>query len=177
MDSVSTAVKALEAAMQNERIGYSFYTKAAELTKDEKGKKMFQALASDEQEHLHILQTQADSLKDANGWVSIEKAKRGRKPSSPPTLFPEGEDEVKKLIKRRTSDLDALDIAMEMEKQSYNRYLKEGQKAKDLTAKAVYDYLCGEENNHFAVLQKTREYLASNGSWLYDDIHPPMLDG
>jgi hypothetical protein len=41
----------------------------------------------------------------------------------------------------------------------------------------VTDVMSNEENEHFIRLQNTRNYLASNGAWLWDDMHYPMLAG
>jgi len=177
MENKSIALKALEYAMSNERLGWCFYTRAAEKTTDDTGKKMFISLASDEEEHLSILQKQYDSLEKSNAWISIDDARKAEPPSCQPTLFPEEEAKVEGLVKKRASDLDALDIALDMERRGYKQYVEEAEKTNDLTAKAVYEYLSKEEDRHFTMIQKTREYLASSGAWLWDELHPPMLDG
>ena len=171
------ALEALEYAMFNERLGYCFYTKAAEMTTDEMGKKMFISLALDEEEHLSILQKEFDYLKKTSNWISIDQVQCAKSPSSAPAIFPEEEAKVAEMIRKRTSDLDALDIALDMENRSYDLYREAAEKTNNFTAKAVYEYLCKEENKHFTMIQKTREYLASSGAWLWDDLHPPMLDG
>ena len=47
---------ALRMAMPTERSGFEFYTRAATLTKDHRGRAVFQELATEEQHHLGILQ-------------------------------------------------------------------------------------------------------------------------
>ena len=176
MSEVSVALEVLQYAMRNERLGHCFYLRAMEMTADDKGKKMFRAIASDEQQHLAILRRQLNSLKKTGNWVVLEKA-RGKRVASPRVLFPGEEAEVDKLIQKRASDLDALDIALDLERRGHELYRKEAEKAADLTARAVYQYLAKEEDKHFTLLQKARSYLASRGEWLWDDLQHPMLDG
>ena len=176
MEELTAALEGLQYAMYNERLGHRFYIKAMEMTTDEKGKRMYDSIASDEEKHLIILQEEFDSLKKTGDWVSLEKAGVEKPPSSPPPLFPEEEAEVEELIKRSASDLDALDIALDLERRGYELYQQEAQKASNLTARAVYEYLAKEENKHFTLLQNTRSYLAASGVWLWDDMHSPMLD-
>jgi len=177
MKEESAALQVLLYAMHTERLGHRFYTRAAEMTDDERGRNMLYSIASDEEEHLSILQQEFDALKATGYWVALEKAQGYKQPSSPPYLFPEEEARVEEMISKRTSDLDALDIAMDLERRGYELYQKEAEETSDLTAKSVYNYLAKEENKHFTLLQNTRNYLASSGTWLWDDMHPPMLDG
>lgn len=176
MTEQSDVLKVLDYAMRNEQLGHGFYMRAIEMTTDETGKKMFQSLASDETEHLEMLQKQYDSLRKTSNWLNLEEARVENLPSYPPPLFPEEEGEVQKMMVKCASDLDALDIALDMERHSYQLYRKEAEKTSNLTAKAVYKYLADEENKHFVQLQNTRNYLASSGAWLWDDTHPAMLD-
>lgn len=176
MTEQSAALEALEYAIRNERLGHGFYCRAIEMTDDEKGKKMFQSLASDEEEHLGILQNQLDSLRNTSSWLNLKEARAENPPSYPLTLFPEEETEVQEMVTKCASDLDALDIALDLERHGYQLYRNQAEKTSDPTAKAIYEYLAKEENKHFVRLENTRAYLASSGAWHWDDVHPPMLD-
>jgi len=169
-------LEVLQYAMRNERLGHRFYIRAMEMTAAETGRKMFQSIASDEVEHLSILQREFESLKKTGNWVNLEEAQAGKRPALPPPLFPEEEAQVQEMIAKRASDLDALDLALDLERRGYQLYHKEAEQTDNLAAKAVYEYLSEEENKHFARLQKARNYLASDGAWHWDDVHPPMLD-
>lgn len=176
MTEQSAALEVRDDAMRNERLGHRFYMRAIEMTADETGKRMFQSLASDEEEHLGILQNQFDSLRKTSSWLNLEEARVEKLPSYPPPLFPEEEAEVQEMMMKWASDLDALDIALDLERHGYQLYRNEAEKTSNLAAKAVYEYLAKEEIKHFDRLQNTRTYLASSGAWHWDDVHPPMLD-
>jgi hypothetical protein len=49
--------------------------------------------------------------------------------------------------------------------------------AKPETLETDYKYPADKDNMDFVRLQNTLNYLASNGAWLWDDMHYPMLDG
>ena len=88
------------------------------------------------------------------------------------------EGKVVGIVSRRDiiRELNRPDIAFNLEGHGHQLYRNEAKKTNSLTAKAVCEYLADEESKHFVRLQNTRNYLASNGAWLWDDIHPPMLD-
>ena len=63
------AMSALQQALELERSGYRFYTRAAERTADPKGSEMFRALASDEMLHQQAIERQIEALGQGAGWV------------------------------------------------------------------------------------------------------------
>ena len=74
-------------------------------------------------------------------------------------------------------EMNRLDIAFDLEGHGCQLHRNEAKKTNSLAAKAVYEYPADEENKDFIRLQNTRNYLASNGAWLWDDMHSPMLAG
>ena len=55
-------------------------------------------------------------------------------------------------------------------------YKKAAEGSQNLTARVVYDFLAKQENAHFAYLQKTHDYLTTQGAWFFDDLEKPHLD-
>ena len=80
------------------------------------------------------------------------------------------------MIGDNATDLDALHLAMDFEKRGHAMYHKASETG-NLDARAIYRYLAQEENKHFALLQKTSDYLAQKGSWFFDDLEKPHFDG
>ncbi len=167
---LSSAERALVDAIRVEQQGRQFYLKVAERTADEKGQAMFRSLASDELEHLDILVKEYQALTKNEPWLTVEQAK-GTEPMF--SLFPE---EVEELAIPE-DDVGALKFAMDFEQKGYDMYQKGAKEATDATARTVFQYLAKEENRHFVLLQRTHDYLATSGVWLWDELHPPMLDG
>jgi rubrerythrin len=65
-EEVKNALVILRKAMQIEREGHEFYTRAAETTQDEKGREIFRSLSNDEQNHLDLIKRQYQSLAQKN---------------------------------------------------------------------------------------------------------------
>lgn len=174
-EETAAALSVLQSALRTEKIGHEFYLRAAQMTADEKGKRLFRFIAQEEMGHLRILQNEVDALTRTETWAVLQNAQAGQPP--PVALFPDEEARVREMVGRRKSDLDALDLALDLEQRGYNLYREQAEKARSLTARAVYMHLAGAENEHFAIFQKTRQYLATNGAWLWDEMHSPQLGG
>ena len=64
----------LRKGMSIERDGIAFYTQAAERASDKRGKAMFLDLASQEQDHLHLLLAEYRALEAGQDWIPFEAA-------------------------------------------------------------------------------------------------------
>lgn len=168
--ALATAKRALVEAIRIEQKGRRFYLKVAERTADARGQAMFRSLASDEVEHLDILVKEYQALTNNEPWLTVEQAKETEPMFS---LFPEEGEEL--VVPQ--DDVGAIKFAMDFEQKGYEMYKKSASEATDATAQTIFQYLAREENRHFVLLQKTHDYLATSGVWLWDDLHPPMLDG
>jgi len=169
------ALTALEKAMEGERRGRAFYAAAAEHVKDPMGKAVFQTLARDEEEHLRLLQAEYEAISNDQDWMELDEAKVCE-PLTPLRLYPDKQDAAL-VIGADTTDLDALELAMKFEEQGYNMYAAAGSETDDPKGKKVYEFLAAQENSHYAFLQKTHEYLTTEGAWYFDEEEFPMFDG
>lgn len=174
-EETAAVLRVLQGALRTEKIGHEFYLRAAQMTADEKGKRLFRYIAQEETGHMHILQNEIDAVTRTEAWTALESARAGQAPAV--ALFPDEEARVREMIGRRKSDLDALDLALDLEQRGYNLYREQAEKAGNPRARAVYMHLAGQEDGHFAIFQKTRQYLATNGAWLWDEMHSPQLGG
>ena len=173
---VKAALEALRQAMGVEQQGREFYLAAEQWTKDSNGKRLFRSIAADEEQHLHLIQVEYQRLSQGQTWASAEEAK-GEKPSGEVlVLFPPAK-ELANLITPDTTDLQALDLAIDFEGKGYQMYGEMEAKTQDTTGQAVYRYLAQQESKHQEVLQRTRDYLASNGMWLFEEFERPIFEG
>jgi rubrerythrin len=169
------ALTALEKAMETERKGRSFYAEAGEHVKDPMGKAVFQTLARDEEEHLRLLQAEYEAISNEQDWMELDEAKVCE-PLTPLKLYPDRQDAAL-MIATDTTDLEALKLAMKFEEQGYEMYVAAGGETDDPKGKMVFDFLATQANSHYAFLQKTHEYLTSEGAWYFDGEEFPMFDG
>ena len=73
-------------------------------------------------------------------------------------------------------DIAALDFGLETEQISRDLYAQGAEGTDDAHAREAYQFLIRQEEQHFKLLQNTREYLAANGTW-WDSGEYPFFIG
>jgi len=144
---------ALEVTLAIERLGYTFYTNASRKTVDSSGRRMFQRLAAEESDHLRRLQSEYRKLVDENEWLKREPARLPVSRKIAQELFPQ-KDLLRSQVNDQTTELEALNIAMELERRSH-RYFKDfaGQ-LRDSRSRKLFMEFAKEEQLHFEALLK-----------------------
>ena len=144
---------ALRMAIATERSGLEFYTRAATLTKDPRGRSVFHKLAAEEREHLGTLQKRyADlaasdpQLESRPTFLFFKGAASG--------LFAEGAEELRKGV----NDQQALRIGIRCERGSHEFFKRYGERFEDSEGKQVFLEFADEERAHLDLL--LREYRA-----------------
>ena len=144
---------ALRMAIATERSGLEFYTRAAGLTKDPRGRSVFQKLAAEEQEHLGTLEKRYREL------LAGDPHLEGR----PTFLFFKGAAsglfaEGAKQLRQGVNDQEALLIGIKCERGSHKFFKKYGERFEDSEGKQVFLEFAEEEKVHLELLM--REYRA-----------------
>jgi Fur family ferric uptake transcriptional regulator len=144
---------ALRIAIATERSGLDFYTRAAKVTKDARGRKVFQDLAMEEKEHLGKLETRYaellrrdPQLESRPTFLFFKGAANG--------LFAEGADR----LMRGVNDQQALMIGIRCERGSHRFFKKYGERFEDSEGKQIFLEFADEERDHLDLL--IREYRA-----------------
>lgn len=73
VDDQASAVDAVDLAIEAEKAAYEFYKGAAEKTKDENGRRMFENLAEEEDRHYETLRAEREALLGSPYWFSINE--------------------------------------------------------------------------------------------------------
>jgi Fur family ferric uptake transcriptional regulator len=157
IDGVTTelvfARDALRMAIATERSGLEFYTRAASMTKDARGRAVFQRLAEEEKEHLGTLQkryrelsAQDPQLESRPTFLFFKGAASG--------LFAEGAEALRKGV----NDEQALLIGIRCERGSHRFFKRYGERFEDSEGKQVFLEFADEERAHLDLL--IREYKA-----------------
>jgi Fur family ferric uptake transcriptional regulator len=144
---------ALRMAIATERSGLEFYTRAASLTKDARGRTVFQRLAAEEGEHLGTLEKRYSEL--LAGDPQLE--------SRPTFLFFKGAAsglfaEGAKQLREGVNDQQALLIGIKCERGSHKFFKRYGERFEDSEGKQVFLEFADEERAHLDLL--IREYKA-----------------
>jgi Fur family ferric uptake transcriptional regulator len=144
---------ALRIAIATERSGLDFYTRAARITRDARGRKVFMKLAEEEKEHLGKLEarykellTQDPQLESRPTFLFFKGAANG--------LFAEGSER----LTRGVNDQQALLIGIRCERGSHRFFKRYGERFEDSEGKQIFLEFADEEKDHFDLL--IREYKA-----------------
>ena len=144
---------ALRIAIATERSGLEFYSRAARITKDARGRKIFEDLAGEEKEHLGKLEVRYNELLERDPhlesrptFLFFKDAAKG--------LFADGAER----LLRGVNDQQALMIGIRCERGSHRFFKKYGEKFEDSEGKQIFLEFADEERAHLDLL--VREYRA-----------------
>jgi rubrerythrin len=142
---------ALELTLAIERRGYTFYTNASRKTKNGRGRLMFQRLAAEESDHLRRLQAEHQSLLQKNEWLKREPARLPLSRKIVEEIFPQKEL-LKIEVKDETSDLDALNLAMNLERRSHQFFTDFAEHISDANGRKIFMDFAKDEESHLKEL-------------------------
>jgi Fur family ferric uptake transcriptional regulator len=144
---------ALRVAIATERSGLAFYTKAASITRDARGRATFLKLAEEEKEHLAKLQHRYQELlaldpllESRPTFLFFKGAASG--------LFAAGTQELVRGVDARK----ALLIGIRCERGSHRFFKRYGERFEDSEGKRIFLEFADEERDHMDLL--VREYRA-----------------
>jgi Fur family ferric uptake transcriptional regulator len=142
---------ALRIAIATERSGLEFYSRAARLTRDSRGRRVFQKLAGEEKEHLGKLEARyrellaADPQLDSRPtFLFFKGAANG--------LFSAGTEQLREGV----DDRQALMIGIKCERGSHRFFKRYGERFEDSEGKRIFLEFADEERQHLDLL--IREY-------------------
>jgi len=138
---------ALRIAIATERSGLEFYTRAANLTRDPRGRTVFQKLAAEEREHLstlearyRVLLAKDPDLESRPTFLFFKGAASG--------LFAEGA----KQLRAGVDDQQALLIGIKCERGSHKFFKRYGERFEDSEGKQIFLEFAAEERAHLDLL-------------------------
>lgn len=138
----------------------TFYQQAAEKTINPIGRRVFLSVMEDEKRLLE-------------DFKAVPKERHMGARSTASTKIIKG---FLKKIKATTDDVEALKIAMDMEKESIELYEKLSKKVRTPKGKALLKTLLNEEQLRYAEFSDTCLFLSDSRSWFMWDEHS-IMDG
>jgi Fur family transcriptional regulator, ferric uptake regulator len=142
---------ALRVAIATERSGFEFYTRAARLTKDKRGREVFLRLAEEEKEHLGKLEARYRELLEQDPLLETRPTFLFFKGAAN-GLFAAGTEELSKGV----NDRQALMIGIKCERGSHRFFKRYGERFEDSEGKRIFLEFAEEEREHLDLL--IREY-------------------
>ena len=138
---------ALRIAIATERSGLEFYTRAAGLTRDRRGRSVFERLAAEEREHLATLEARYQALAESDPELESRPTFLFFKGAAS-GLFAEGTEKLRKGV----DDLQALLIGIKCERGSHKFFKKYGERFEDSEGKQIFLEFADEERAHLDLL-------------------------
>ncbi|MBE9527853.1 MAG: ferritin family protein [Proteobacteria bacterium] len=165
-ENSSRILMELESARKTEMAGYYFYTVAAEMVEDSKGRKVFESLAKDELQHMTVVATIVDSVSGGLGWITYDEAlaKSEGTEVEPLPIFKEENEMIDRLNENQT-DLNAIQIGIEAEEDAIRFYSDLLKDAATPVEKVVLTTLLEMEKSHLKLLRWEGESIANEGFW------------
>lgn len=148
---------AVEVAINMEKDAIKFYKECAEKVSHPFGKKMFLSFVEDEKRHLDMLK---EIFKGLDITIKTSEPMKNMK-----SIFETLKDQMMKRLSATTDDKNAMKIAMEMEKEGHDYYVKAAKEAKKEKEKKLFERLSYEEDKHYKILENTLSYINDSGNW------------
>jgi len=160
--TINDSVKeAITTAIQMEKDGYAFYTKASAQTSSPSGSKIFEGLAKDELLHLEVFKR---LFSNEIGEVEYQLLANSSKKYAELTVFPK-DLKSQKGASPDINDLDALNAAMNSEKEAINYYSGILEKVDNKNVARIIQEIIHQEKNHYFILQEEFNYIGKTGYW------------
>ena len=167
-------LEVLKTAVQMEIDGKEYYLKASQKSSNELGKRLLSSLAAEEDVHRQRFEEIYDAIRNKKAWpVTDFQPDGGRRLR---TIFARVTEEMDANVKASDTELDAVQMAMDMENKTYDFYQNRGKDATHDAERDFYETVAAEEREHHLVLLDYYEYLKDPAGWFVTKEHP-SLDG
>jgi Fur family ferric uptake transcriptional regulator len=157
----TAARDALELTLTIERLGYAFYMNASKKTRNDRGRIMFRRLAAEESDHLRRLREAYRALLDEHAWLKREPPRLPVNRRIARDLFPQ-KTLLRLQVTERTSDVEALKMAMELERRSHEFFKDFAGRMTDSTGKKAFLEFAEDEQAHLDSLITEYESLTND---------------
>jgi rubrerythrin len=167
IDQNRCSMDMLSAALDMEEKGKAFYEKAVTTCRNPQCKEIFSALMKDEVVHNGRIKQIHNTLTSQKCWTRDWESIKA--PSNDlGMLFKSLAVRERGKIKAETTDLEAVDIGLDLESTSIKFYQEHRAKTTDPIEAAFLDQMILEEKGHWKALKDTRYYLTDPQGWFME---------
>ena len=167
-------LEVLQIAIKMEIDGKEYYLKTSQESGNDLGKKLLQSLAAEEDIHRKNFEEIYDAIRKKKSWPTTDFQPDGGK--SLRTTFAMITEEIGPNLRASNTELDAIQIAIDMENKTYDFYKSKFGDATFDAERDFYEALVAEEREHQLILIDYHEYLKDPVAWFAQKEHP-SLDG
>ena len=160
---------ALQTALQMEIDGKEYYLRLSRESTNKLGKKLLQSLAAEEDIHHRKFEEIYDVIRSRKAWPLTDFQPDGGKRLR--TIFAIVTEAMDFNVKTHASELDAIQIAIDMENKTCDFYKGESRNAIHDAERDFYQALAGEEREHYLILTDYRKFLEDPMGWFVAKEH------
>jgi len=141
--------------------GRKFFNHAAEVTTQEKGKKLFRFLAEEETKHMEVFGQLFTQILGGDDWK--KHVPHHQLQGEAPLVA-----KLKERLKegKKPGEIEALSIGMELESSAIRHFEKAAAESDDAVAKKIFREIAEEEKFHYDLLQAQYDSVMHTGNWL-----------
>jgi len=154
--------EAVANAIKMEQEGYDIYMEAAKKTRNKLGQSTFKAVAEKELDHIRAIECFSKKFSGKDAMVGI---KIPEKVDYIRAIMQELKAEIETKVSEDSDLRQAYEIAMKLEKRSYDLYQQLSGDVTDPQVKDFFKFLMKQENIHYELFQETLQYLDRPGDW------------
>ncbi|MDV2990035.1 MAG: ferritin family protein [Dehalogenimonas sp.] len=170
----SRMLEAISTAIEMEIDGKECYLAAGRDSGNEAGRELLLSLAEEEDAHRRHFEALYNKISQGHDWPAIDfQSERSRRIRTDLNAACQA---LGMTVAGSDSEKDAVQAAIEKEKQSYTFYNAHAAKAVYESEKQFYTTLANEEWQHELALVDYHEYLSDPAGWFVNTEHP-SLDG
>ncbi len=175
IDEQDKTLQALQIAIHMEIDGKEYYLKASQESSNELGKKLLESLAAEEDIHRQKFEEIYDTIRNKEAWPVTDFQPHGGKRLR--TIFARVTEEIGSNVEVLTTELGAIEKAMDMENKTQDFYRSQGEKAKYDAERDFYQSLAAEEREHHLILIDYYEYLKDPAGYFVRKERPSLNGG
>jgi len=147
------ALEAISVAIYNEQAAFEFYNGLVDVIENEGGKSMFRSFAADEKRHRQHLEKRYGTESCGGAFV----------------FDPGRVKQITFSVDSQTGAIDAVELAIEAEKEACAFYQDAARKTRDEAGKHMFEALAADEDRHHEMLLAEREALLGHFYWFGAD--------
>jgi rubrerythrin len=174
MATTQEELESLNTAIKTEKDGRAFYQEAAKRSTNPMAKAVFRHLAEEERSHIDIIQAYYDQMKERGTCAGLEDLIKDA-PSVKEDLknvFQKACQEFDQRVEIDADSLKAYETAMKLEGEAYDMYKRLQEHTEDCMARNLFQFMLEQENEHFAFLKETHDYLENPADWFVKEERP-----
>ncbi|MDH3997785.1 MAG: ferritin family protein [Desulfuromonadales bacterium] len=142
--------EAIKLAIQTEKDVHDFYNKAASLTQNERGKKVFEQLAKEEREHAsHFF-----NIYSGTDIGTFEEFM-----AQPPSMNHAMLRQLEKALDEKVHERKALELALKEEEDLVKNLKMTASRIIDPAVRAVFDRMAEETETHFTIIESEYAHM------------------